>query len=150
MLKTTIVLRVSVLTCLALAALFFASRAAPVSAQEGGAVAGQTASRSLPLQHPSGTKLTEQEYRGAGVFIQHCSLCHLAKTFGAGGSKFCCVASLGPNLAGLFQNLTPDQEQAYRAIILSGGPTYMPSWKYGLTPEEIDDIVAYLKTLSSS
>jgi mono/diheme cytochrome c family protein len=30
---------------------------------------------------------------------------------------------------------------------MNGGPTYMPSWKYGLTPEEIDDIIAYLKTL---
>jgi mono/diheme cytochrome c family protein len=148
MLKTNIVLRVSLLICLAVAVVLFAGRAAPVSAQEGGAVAGQTVSRSLPLQHPSGTKLTEQESRGAGVFIQHCSLCHLAKTFGAGGSKFCCVASLGPNLSGLFQNLTSDQEQAFRAIILNGGPTYMPSWKYGLAPEEIDDIVAYLKTLS--
>ena len=82
------------------------------------------------------------------MFIQRCSLCHLAKTFGAGGSKFCCVASLGPNLSGLFQNLTPDQEKAFRDIILNGGPTYMPPWKYGLTAEEIDDIVAYLKTLS--
>jgi mono/diheme cytochrome c family protein len=133
---------------LAVAVSLFAGRATPVSAQEGGAAAGQTASRSLPLQHPTGTKLTEQESRGAGVFIQRCSLCHLAKTFGAGGSKFCCVASLGPNLSGLFQNLTPDQEKAFRDIILNGGPTYMPPWKYGLTAEEIDDIVAYLKTLS--
>jgi mono/diheme cytochrome c family protein len=91
--------------------------------------------------------LTEQEVRGAGVFFQRCSLCHLAKTTGAGGSKFCCVASLGPNLSGRFKNITPDEEQAFRAIILNGGPTYMPSWKYGLTPNEIDDIIAYLKTL---
>jgi mono/diheme cytochrome c family protein len=146
--KISIVLQVSLFACLAVAVSLFAGRATLVSAQEGGAVAGQTASRSLPLQHPSGTKLTEQESKGAGVFIQRCSLCHLAKTFGAGGSKFCCVASLGPNLSGLFQNLTPDQEKAFRDIILNGGPTYMPPWKYGLTAEEIDDIVAYLKTLS--
>jgi mono/diheme cytochrome c family protein len=146
--KTSSVLQVSFLACLAVAVALFAGRTTPVSAQEGGAVAGQTASRSLPLHHPSGTKLTEQESRGAGVFIQRCSLCHLAKTFGAGGSKFCCVASLGPSLSGLFENLTPDQEKAFRDIILNGGPTYMPPWKYGLTAEEIDDIVAYLKTLS--
>ena len=146
--KPSTVLRVSSLACLAVTVSLFAGRATLVSAQEGGAAAGQSASRSLPLQHPSGTKLTEQESRGAGVFIQRCSLCHLAKTFGAGGSKFCCVASLGPNLGGLFKNLTPDQEKAFRDIILNGGPTYMPPWKYGLTAEEIDDIVAYLKTLS--
>jgi mono/diheme cytochrome c family protein len=145
--KISIVLQVSLLACLVAVSLF-ASRPTPVTAQEGGAVSGQSASRPLPLQHPSGTKLTEQQVRGAGVFIQRCALCHLAKTFGAAGSKFCCVASLGPNLAGLFKNLTPDQEKAFRDIILNGGPTYMPPWKYGLTAEEIDDIVAYLKTLS--
>jgi len=115
-----------------------------VSAQEGGSRAGQS---SPPIHHPSGTKLTEQQARGAGVFFQRCSLCHLAKTFGAGGSKFCCVSSLGPDLSVEFKNLTPDQEKGYRDIILNGGPTYMPSWKYGLTPEEVDDIIAYLKTL---
>jgi mono/diheme cytochrome c family protein len=145
---TSIVRQLRLLACLVVTVSLFAGLATPVSAQESGTVAGQTGSRSLPLKHPIGTKLTEQESRGAGVFIQHCSLCHLAKTFGAGGSKFCCVASLGPNLGGLFQNITPDQEQAFRDIILNGGPTYMPPWKYGLAPEEIDDIVAYLKTLS--
>jgi hypothetical protein len=114
-----------------------------VSAQEGGSRAVQS---SPPIHHPSGTKLTEQQVRGAGIFFQRCSLCHLAK-FGAGGSKFCCVSSLGPNLSVEFKNLTPDQEKAYREIIMNGGPTYMPSWKYGLTPEEVDDIIAYLKTL---
>jgi mono/diheme cytochrome c family protein len=91
--------------------------------------------------------LTEQQLRGAAVFFQRCSLCHLAKTSGAGGSKYCCVASLGPDLSGRFTDVTPDEEQAFRAIILNGGPTYMPSWKYGLTLDEIDDIIAYLKTL---
>ena len=92
-------------------------------------------------------ELTVQQARGAAVFFQRCSLCHLAKTSGAGGSKFCCVASLGPDLSGRFKNLAPDQERAYKDIILNGGPTYMPSWKYSLTPEEVDDIIAYLKTL---
>ena len=30
---------------------------------------------------------------------------------------------------------------------MNGGPTLMPAFKYGLTPKEIDDIIAYLKTL---
>jgi mono/diheme cytochrome c family protein len=139
--------KIYLLAGLAVLLTLFAGHTTPASAQEGAASGGQTASRALPLQHPSGTKLTEQESTGAGLFIQRCSLCHLAKTFGANGSKFCCVASLGPNLSGLFRNLAPDQEQAFRDIILNGGPTYMPAWKYGLAPEEIDAIVAYLKTL---
>jgi mono/diheme cytochrome c family protein len=97
----------------------------------------------LPVQHPSETKLNEQQLRGAGLFIQRCALCHLAKTFGQGGNKYCCVASLGPNLGGLYKDLTPTQEKAMRQFILNGGP----AWKYALEPKEIDDIVAYLKTL---
>jgi mono/diheme cytochrome c family protein len=142
----TTVRQLSLLAGLVVALALFAGRATPVSAQEGQSSAGQTTSR-LPIRHPSGTTLTEQQLRGAAVFFQRCSLCHLAKTSGAGGSKYCCVASLGPDLSGRFKDVTPDQEQAFRAIILNGGPTYMPSWKYGLTSDEIDDIIAYLKTL---
>jgi mono/diheme cytochrome c family protein len=142
----TTVRQLSLLAGLVVALALFAGRATPVSAQEGQSSAGQTTSR-LPIRHPSGTTLTEQQLRGAAVFFQRYSLCHLAKTSGAGGSKYCCVASLGPDLSGRFKDVTPDQEQAFRAIILNGGPTYMPSWKYGLTSDEIDDIIAYLKTL---
>ena len=144
--NTRIVRRVILFASLVLMAALFAGRGTPVSAQEGQSGAGQITSR-LPIRHPSGTTLTEQQLRGAAVFFQRCSLCHLAKTSGAGGSKYCCVASLGPDLSGRFKDVTPDQEKAFREIILNGGPTYMPSWKYGLTSDEIDDIIAYLKTL---
>jgi mono/diheme cytochrome c family protein len=135
----------SLLVSLVVAVALFAGRATLVSAQEGQSSAGQ---RALPpIRHSSDAKLTEQQARGAGVFFQRCSLCHLAKTFGANGSKICCVASLGPDLSAQFKDLTPDQENAYKEIIMNGGPTYMPAWKYGLTPQEVDDIIAYLKTL---
>ena len=97
----------------------------------------------LPIKHPANTKLTEQQERGAGLFFQRCSLCHLPKT----NSKACCAPSLGPNLAADFKNITPAKEKALREIIMNGGPTLMPGWKYALEPKEIDDIVAYLKTL---
>lgn len=125
-----------------LAAALVVGGAACVSAQEGQA----PTQRSVPIRHPDGTPLTDQQARGATLFFQRCSLCHLAK-YGAGGSKYCCVAALGPNLAGRFRNITPEEETAYRDIILNGGPTYMPGWKYGLTPYDIDDVIAYLKTL---
>jgi mono/diheme cytochrome c family protein len=126
-----------------LVAALLVSRATIVSAQEGQAAPIQ---RSAPIRHPDGAQLTDQQARGAGVFFQRCSLCHLAK-FGAGGSKYCCVPALGPNLGGRLRNITPEQENAFREIILNGGSTYMPAWKYGLTPDEVDDIIAYLKTL---
>src|ERR1700674_3339933 len=136
--------QLSLLASLVVAVALFADRATLVSAQEGQSSAGQ---RSLPIRHPTGAKLTEQQARGAGVFFQRCSLCHLAKTSGANGSKLCCVASLGPDLSAQFKDLTPDQEKAYKEIIMNGGPTYMPAWKYGLTPQAGDDIISYLKTL---
>jgi mono/diheme cytochrome c family protein len=139
--------RLSLLASLVVVLATFASLTTLVSAQEGESRATQNASRSLPIRHSNGAKLTEQQAAGAGVFFQRCSLCHLAKTSGAGGSKFCCVSSLGPDLSGRFNDLAPDQEKAFKDIILNGGPTYMPAWKYSLTPDEIDDIIAYLKTL---
>jgi len=39
-----------------------------------------------------------------------------------------------------------EKERAVREIILKGGPR-MPGFQYGLTPNEVDDLVAYLKTL---
>ena len=125
---------------------FCTGRMVLVSAQEG-SNSTPPASRQMALHHASGTKLSDQQVRGAGLFIQRCALCHLPKSFGAGGSKYCCVSSLGPSLSGIFKDIDSDQEQAMREIILNGGPTYMPGWKYGLTPKEIDDIIAYLKTL---
>jgi mono/diheme cytochrome c family protein len=126
-----------------LAAALLVGGAALVSAQEGQATPTQ---RSAPIHHPDGAQLTDQQARGAALFFQRCSLCHLSK-LGAGGSKYCCVSALGPNLGGRFGNIAPEQENAFRDIILNGGPTYMPAWKYGLTPDEVDDIIAYLKTL---
>ena len=60
-----------------------------VSAQDGTASVRPPTSRQLPIRHSSAAKLTEQQERGAGLFIQRCALCHLAKTFGAEGSKYC-------------------------------------------------------------
>ena len=118
-----------------------------LSAQDSADSPPATITHRPPIRHTSDTKLTEQQQRGAGLFIQRCALCHLAKSFGAAGNKYCCVASLGPSLSGMFKNIDPEQEQAMREIILNGGPTYMPGWKYGLEPKDIDDIIAYLKTL---
>ncbi len=97
----------------------------------------------LPIKHSGNGKLTEQQDRGASLFFQRCALCHLGKT----NSKACSSPSLGPNLSGDFKNAPPAKEKALREIILKGGPTYMPGWQYALEPKEIDDVIAYLKSL---
>ena len=134
---------------LAVALALCAGSATLVSAQEQES-SGAPTTRELPIKHAPGTKLTEQQIRGAGIFTQHCALCHLPKTFGAGGAKFCCMPPVEPNLIGnhMFnKDMTPDQEAVLRRFIMNGGPTLMPAFKYGLEPKEIDDIIAYLKTL---
>ena len=145
--NTSILRQVGLLASLVVAVMVFAGRTVIVSAQEGEPRSGQSLSQSLPIRHASAAPLTAEQARGAGLFFQRCSLCHLAKTSGAAGSKYCCVASLGPDLSTRFKNLSAEQEEAFKAIILNGGPTYMPAWKYGLTADEIDEIIAYLKTL---
>ena len=99
----------------------------------------------LPIHHPAGTKLTAEQLHGADLFFQRCFLCHIAKPFVGEGLGACCSASLGPNLVGMFK--TPDEAKAMRQIISNGMPPLMPAWKYGLTPKDIGDIVAYIKTL---
>jgi mono/diheme cytochrome c family protein len=142
-----IILRAGIFATLAMALALSAGSATIAVAQEAAGSSEPPPARELPIKHPAGTKLTEQETRGAGIFIQHCALCHLDKTFGAGGSKYCCIKPLGPRLQGMFKDINADEEKAMRDFILNGGPTYMPAFKYGLTPKEIDDIIAYLKTL---
>jgi mono/diheme cytochrome c family protein len=141
--------RAGFLASLAVAFGLYAVSATLVSAQEQES-SGAPTTRELPIKHAPGTKLTEQQIRGAGIFTKHCALCHLPKTFGAGGDKFCCMPPVEPNLIGshMFnKDITPDQEAVLRRFILNGGPTLMPAFKYGLDPKEIDDIIAYLKTL---
>jgi mono/diheme cytochrome c family protein len=86
-------------------------------------------------------KLREQETRGAGVYLQHCTLCHLPMK-----EKGRSTPSYGPPLAGVFKGATPTKEKVLREFILKGTDK-MPGWQYGLEPKEIDDLIAYLKTL---
>ena len=88
--------------------------------------------------------LSDQEKRGEHWFLQRCSLCHLAQY-----TKSAAVSELPvvwKSLEGLFKDAKPDKEKAVREFILKGTPR-MPGFQYGLEPAEIDDLIAYLKTL---
>jgi mono/diheme cytochrome c family protein len=93
---------------------------------------------SLPLmaQGPSkGSGLTEAELNGKGMFQQRCSICHTPPV--PGGKTFGPVLNSG---------LVTGKEAAMREFIVKGTPR-MPGFQYGLEPKEIDDIIAYLKTV---
>jgi mono/diheme cytochrome c family protein len=86
-------------------------------------------------------KLSEQESRGEGLFLQRCSLCHLPRKL-----KFGSPPVIGPSLSGQFKDAAPEEVKILRGFILKGGPD-MPGFQYGLDSKEVDDLIAYLKTL---
>jgi mono/diheme cytochrome c family protein len=88
-----------------------------------------------------GAKLSEQEMRGQGLFLQRCSLCHLPRKL-----KFGSPPVVGPSLSGQFKDANADQMKTLRGFILKGGPD-MPGFQYGLDSSQLDDLIAYLKTL---
>lgn len=89
-----------------------------------------------------GRNMNEQQVRGEGLFLQRCSLCHLtqAKRLIPDSKPY------GPSLVGLLRDAGAAKEKAVRELILKGGPR-MPGFQYGLTPEQMDDLTAFLKTL---
>ena len=115
--------------------IFYSGRAVRLQAQDKPAAAPSGSAKS------SEQKLSEQETRGEGIYLQRCSLCHLPRKL-----KFGSPAVVGPILSGVFKEADPDQMKVLRGYILKGGPA-MPGFQYGLEPKEVDDMVAYLKTL---
>ena len=91
--------------------------------------------------HHETRKLSAEESRGEGLFLQRCSLCHLPRKL-----KFGSPPVIGPSLSGQFKDAAPDQQKILRGFILKGGPD-MPGFQYGLEAKEVDDLIAYLKTL---
>jgi len=87
----------------------------------------------------TGKRLNAQETRGEGIFLQHCSLCHLPKLVKP-------HKSVGPSLTGVLKDASPEQEKAIREFILTGTDN-MPGFRYGLKPAEVDDLIAYIKAL---
>ena len=121
---------VAILACILGLAILCPSKSRPLLAQS-----VPVAPRSDPA------RLNEQETRGENLFRQRCSLCHLPRKL-----KFGSPAVVGPSLSGQFKDAAPDQLKVLRGFILKGGPD-MPGFQYGLEPKEVDDLVAFLKTL---
>jgi mono/diheme cytochrome c family protein len=94
----------------------------------------------LHAQQPvkSGATPAQLEH-GKKLFVQRCSVCHLPP-LGPGEPR-----SYARSLTGFVKNA--ESEAAARLIIQRGIQSRMPGFQYGLEPNEIDDIVAYLSTL---
>jgi mono/diheme cytochrome c family protein len=77
---------------------------------------------------------------GRRIFQQKCAVCHVPAYPGA--------TTLGPGLSN--QTIKANGESAVEDAITNGlydETDKMPGWKYTLTSEQIQDIIAYLKTL---
>jgi len=96
--------------------------------------------RNFP-QAPAGARAADRDAgikRGETLFTRHCPICHLGRP--SESRPF-----IGRNLRGTLKNAKPPQEAAVREAIRKGNDR-MPGYQYALTPAQIDDLMAYLKT----
>ncbi len=96
-------------------------------------------------QGSSSAALNEQQTRGKVLYNQNCRLCHSPKPVGSKNPEL--EDNIGPNLAGIFGPPRSRPEVVVRTFIMQGISGQMPGFRYGLQAEEIDAIIAYLKTL---
>ena len=87
--------------------------------------------------------LTEEQRRGKVLFFQNCAFCHWPQKEPKRNTE---GKTIGPVLSGLFRRAAPAREEAVREFIRQGTKK-MPGFQYGLNRQEIDDIIAYIKTL---
>jgi mono/diheme cytochrome c family protein len=96
--------------------------------------AGLSSAAAQPF--PAADTLTAQLLRGRDLFNQSCMVCHVKL-------QITSPAKYGPDLS---NNALGGQDAVMREVIGNGTPN-MPGFKYHFDPDQIDAIVAYLKTL---
>jgi mono/diheme cytochrome c family protein len=79
--------------------------------------------------------LSETQLRGRQLLAQSCGICHLQPSLG--------VKTYGPLLS---RAAAGGSDDVMRAFIVNGTDR-MPAFRYYLKPEEIEAIIAYLKTV---
>jgi mono/diheme cytochrome c family protein len=92
------------------------------------AAAAVPAARAQPV-------LSDTQLRGRQIFAQSCGICHLQPSLG--------VKTYGPMLN---RTATAGNDEVMRAFIVNGSDR-MPAFKYYLKPDEVDAIIAYLRTV---
>jgi mono/diheme cytochrome c family protein len=79
--------------------------------------------------------LTAQQKHGRQILTQNCNVCHLPQNPGS--------ATYGPRLS---KSSTNGDDNLMRDAI-KNGIVRMPAWKYTLSDSDINDIIAYVRTL---
>ena len=88
-----------------------------------------------------GTPNRDAVARGEAWFYQRCSLCHMGRIV-----KDDVYQPMGPALTGLLKTASPDKEKQVREQIQRGSPR-MPGFQHTFTPDELGELMAYLRTL---
>jgi mono/diheme cytochrome c family protein len=96
--------------------------------------AGVQAAAAQPF--PASDTLTPQQLQGRNLFNQSCMVCHVKL-------QITSPAKYGPDLS---RNALGGQDAVMRDVISNGTPN-MPGFRYHFEPDQIEAIVAYLKTL---
>jgi len=89
-----------------------------------------------PLAQQAEQPLPDKQLQGRNLFAQSCVVCHVKVQVTTSGIY-------GPALSKMSLG---GQEDLMREFISNGTPN-MPGFKYHFRPDQIDAIVAYLKTL---
>jgi mono/diheme cytochrome c family protein len=87
-------------------------------------------------------KLGPQQERGRQIFSTNCQMCHEVR-----GSR----AVQGPSLEGVYKKRSlpsgaPANDERVRDAIMMGRPN-MPGYQNLFTDEQVNDVIAYLRTL---
>src|SRR5690242_13883816 len=89
----------------------------------------------LPVAVALDAAAADPASEGHRLFVQSCGVCHLKPNLKAG--------LYGPALT---RDSVAGKEPAVRELVQTGTPR-MPGFRYGLSPVQIDRIVAYLGTV---
>lgn len=119
-------------------------------ASQGGSPEGQTAR--TEARRPETIKVEvpvvparwgdSPEMRGARHFMRRCLHCHRG-LYTKGDQR----PPYGISLAGVLKDAAPDREAFIRDFIQQGSPNNMPGYRDTFTPQEFDDLIAFLRTL---
>jgi mono/diheme cytochrome c family protein len=110
----------------------------------------------LALSAQSKSNLSPQEQNGEGLYLRNCAYCHSphkaespAHITGPGDDPKNAMpgVTIGPPLKGILKGENALPEAAIRTFIMQGFPNQMPGFQYTLGPKQIDDLIAYIKSL---
>lgn len=109
---------------------------------------GDVKQRDVPEQNPVAMS-TESVARGAVIYAQRCTGCHGLKADGKGANSLDILPRPRNLLNSSFVNSTNDRRM-FESILYGVQGTAMPPWiDYGLSKEDVGDLVNYIRSLNS-